>query len=46
MAEREETEKAVDLIGWVVVALLAAVTGKLILAERNPGDGPQRCCSG
>ena len=37
MIEREEAEKAVDFIGWVVVGLLAAVTGELILPGRNPG---------
>jgi hypothetical protein len=36
LAEREETEKAVDLSGWVVVGLLAAVPGELILAG-GPG---------
>jgi uncharacterized membrane protein YeaQ/YmgE (transglycosylase-associated protein family) len=37
LIEREEAEKAVDFVGWVVVGLLAAVTGELILPGRNPG---------
>jgi hypothetical protein len=30
-------EKAVDLLGWIVIGLLAAVAGELVLPERNPG---------
>jgi uncharacterized membrane protein YeaQ/YmgE (transglycosylase-associated protein family) len=27
----------VDLIGWIAIGLLAAVTGELVLPGRNPG---------
>ncbi len=28
---------AVDLLGWIVIGLLAAVAGELVLPGRNPG---------
>ena len=40
LVEREEAEKAMDFISWLVVELLGAVTGELILPGRNPGRVP------
>ena len=38
LVEEEDKKKTVDIVGWLVIGLLAAVAGELIMpAGRNPG---------
>jgi uncharacterized membrane protein YeaQ/YmgE (transglycosylase-associated protein family) len=36
LVEEEDQRKAMDVVGWIVIGLLAAVTGELIMPGRNP----------
>jgi uncharacterized membrane protein YeaQ/YmgE (transglycosylase-associated protein family) len=37
LVEAEDQRKARGIVGWIVIGLLAAVTGELIMPGRNPG---------
>jgi uncharacterized membrane protein YeaQ/YmgE (transglycosylase-associated protein family) len=36
LVEEEDQRKAMDVVGWIVIGLLATVTGELIMPGRNP----------
>jgi uncharacterized membrane protein YeiH len=36
LVEEKDQRKAMDILGWIVIGLLAAVTGELIFRDPTP----------